>query len=87
MIAAPVEAGPRRPFDQDRAREDVRAGGRPLREIQNEWRQSMPGYDFLGSDYDPDAGRYRLKFMRGNAVDWVDVDGRTGREVGRAPRR
>lgn len=73
-----------RAFDQARAREDVRMGGRPLRDIQEQWRGSMPGYDFLGSDYDPDAGSYRLKFMRGDTVNWVDVDGRTGREIGRS---
>ena len=73
-----------RPPDQDRAREAMRMGARPLRDIQEQWRQSMPGYDYLGSDYDPDSGSYRLKFMRGGTVNWVDVDGRTGREIGRS---
>ena len=70
--------------DQDRARAAYRTGARPLREIQAHWRQNMPGYDYLGSDYDPNSGSYRLKFMRGGAVNWVDVDGRTGRELGRS---
>lgn len=82
---SPADAGPRRPPDQDAARQAMREGARPLRDIQQEWRQGMPGYDYLGSDYDPGAGNYRLKFMRGGSVSWVDVDGRTGREVRRSP--
>ena len=87
LVAMPfgtATAGPRRPPDQDMAREAMRMGARPLRDIQEQWRQSMPGYDYLGSDYDPGAGSYRLKFMRGGSVNWVDVDGRTGREIGRS---
>lgn len=80
-----AEAGPRRPPDQDRARMAMRQGARPLRDIQQQWRQDMPGYDYLGSDYDPGSGSYRLKFMRGGSVSWVDVDERTGREIGRSP--
>jgi hypothetical protein len=73
--------------DQDRARDQMRAGAiRPLRDIQQQWRQGMPGYDFLGSDYDPGAGSYRLKFLRDGSVLWIDVDGRTGREIGRRGR-
>ncbi|HEY0271053.1 MAG TPA: hypothetical protein VGC10_08705 [Sphingomonas sp.] len=78
---------PRRRADQDRARDQMRAGAiRPLRDIQQQWRQGMPGYDFLGSDYDPGAGSYRLKFLRDGSVLWIDVDGRTGREIGRRGR-
>ena len=84
--AAPGEAGPRRPPDQFRAREMRREGAPPLREIQQQWRNGMPGYDYLGSDYDEYSDSYRLKFMRGGAVSWIDVDGRTGREVRRSPR-
>jgi hypothetical protein len=77
----------RRRADQDRARDQMRAGAiRPLRDIQQQWRQGMPGYDFLGSDYDPGAGSYRLKFLRDGSVLWIDVDGRTGREIGRRGR-
>ena len=75
---------PRRRQDQDSARDAMRAGAiRPLRDIQQKWRGDMPGYDYLGSDYDPDAGSYRLKFLRDGSVVWIDVDGRTGREIGR----
>ena len=86
LTASAADAGPRRPPDQDRAYEAARMGARPLRDIQQQWRQGMPGYDYLGSDYDARSGNYRLKFMRGGSVDWVDVDGRTGRELGRSRR-
>lgn len=42
------------------------------------------GADYIGAEYDGGMGRYRLKFMRGGSVIWVDVDGRTGAVVGRA---
>ena len=77
---------PPRRSDQDYARDAMRSGSlRPLREIQQAWRMDMPGYDFIGSEYDPDMGSYRLKFMRGGEVVWVDVDGR-GREIRRSGR-
>jgi hypothetical protein len=81
-----ADAGPRRSMDQDVARQAAREGARPLRDIQQQWRNGMPGYDYIGSDYDPDQGHYRLKFMREGSVSWVDVDGRTGREVRRSGR-
>ena len=37
----------------------------------------------IGSEFDPGTGRYRFKFQRGGSVIWMDMDGRTGREVGR----
>ena len=41
----------------------------------------IPGAQFIGAEFD---GRiYRLKFMRGTEVIWVDVEARTGRVVGR----
>jgi hypothetical protein len=83
---SPAQAGPHRAPDQDAARQAMREGARPLRDIQSQWRQDMPGYDYLGSDYDQGAGNYRLKFMRGGSVSWVDVDGRTGREIRRSGR-
>jgi hypothetical protein len=82
---SPAMAGAqRRAPDQDRARAAMQMGARPLRDIQQEWRQGMPGYDYLGSDYDANAGNYRLKFLRDGSVSYVDVDGRTGREIGRS---
>ena len=44
-------------------------------------RISVPGAQFVGVEFD---GRiYRLKFMRGSELIWIDVDARTGRVIGR----
>ena len=44
-------------------------------------RVRVPGAHFIGVEFD---GRiYRLKFMRGSDVIWIDVDARTGQIVGR----
>ncbi|MGE0178778.1 MAG: PepSY domain-containing protein [Sphingomonas sp.] len=44
-------------------------------------RITVPGAQFIGVEFD---GRiYRLKFMRGTEVIWIDVDARTGRVIGR----
>ena len=40
--------------------------------------------EYLGPEFRGDT--YRLKFMRGNRVIWVDVDAATGRIVGRSGR-
>ena len=47
-------------------------------------RMKFRGADYIGAEYDEDMSRYRLKFMRGGSVIWVDVDGRSGAVVGRA---
>ncbi len=44
-------------------------------------RVRVPNAEFIGADFD---GRvYRLKYMRGGEVIWIDVDARTGRVIGR----
>lgn len=51
----------------------------PLPQIRA--RINVPGATYIGTEFD---GRiYRLKFMRGTEVIWIDVDARTGRVVGR----
>jgi len=83
--AIPAAAHPPRPRDQDIAFE-ARRDGRfmPLRAIEARIIPHMRGFDYLGPELDPGAGRYRLKFMRGPQVVWVDVDARTGEIVGRS---
>lgn len=54
----------------------------PLNAIRS--RVRMPGAEFIGADFDSRRGVYRLKYMRGGDVIWVDVDARTGRQLGRA---
>jgi hypothetical protein len=58
----------------------------PMRQIENSVVPQMKsqGADYIGQEFDPGSKRYRLKFMRGQSVIWVDVDGRTGAIVGRA---
>lgn len=44
-------------------------------------RVRVPGAEYIGAEFD---GRvYRLKYMRGAEVIWIDVDARTGRVIGR----
>ena len=42
----------------------------------------MRGAEYLGPELDVAEGRYRLKFMRGGDVIWIDVDARTGQVLG-----
>jgi hypothetical protein len=81
--ASPVEAqrlNATRGGEQDAAYQAMRQGEiLPLSQIRA--RINVPGAQFIGVEFD---GRiYRLKFMRGPEVIWIDVDARTGRVVGR----
>lgn len=75
-------AHPRFPDAQEAFR-GVREGEiLPLRVIRQ--RVRIPGAELIGADLIADGTRYRLRFMRGSNVLWVDVDARTGRVLGRA---
>jgi hypothetical protein len=51
----------------------------PLPQIRA--RITVPGAEFIGAEFD---GRvYRLKYMRGADVIWIDVDAQTGRILAR----
>ena len=81
--SSPAEAqrlAPTRGGEQDAAYQAMRQGEiLPLSRIRA--RITVPGAQFIGVEFD---GRiYRLKFMRGPEVIWIDVDARTGRIVGR----
>ena len=74
-----------RPPEQDAAYQAKRMGDiRPFPEIKNRVTPRMGGASYLGSEFDPRASVYRLKFMRGASVIWVDVDARTGAIIGRS---
>jgi hypothetical protein len=82
--AMPAEAKPRN-RDQDVAFEATQQGRiMPLRVIERRIVPQMRGAEYLGPELD--NGRYRLKFVRtrDGRVIWVDVDGRSGRVVGRS---
>ena len=66
--------------EQDRAYRATQQGEiLPLPTIRA--RVRVPGAQFIGAEFD---GRvYRLKFLRGAEVIWIDVDARTGRVIGR----
>jgi hypothetical protein len=85
MLVAPIVVDARPPDrEQDAALEGSREGRiLPLRTIENRVIPKMRGATYLGPELDPGTGRYRLKFMRGTQVIWVDVDGRTGQIVGK----
>lgn len=81
--AAPAPAqrlGATRGGDQDQAYRATNQGEiLPLSQIRA--RINVPGAQFVGVEFD---GRiYRLKFMRGSELIWIDVDARTGRVIGR----
>jgi hypothetical protein len=58
---------------------------RPLRSIENEIVPEMKarGADYIGAEFDGESLRYRLKFMRGKKVIWLNVDGNTGSVLNR----
>ncbi len=65
--------------EQDDVRQDMAAGKvKSLREIEGTVVPRMRGMQYLGPEYDPTAQVYRLKFINGNRVIFVDVDGKTG---------
>jgi hypothetical protein len=85
-LAPPAAAAhPPRPREQDevfRGREQGRF--MPLRAIENRIVPRMRGFDYIGPELVPATGRYRLKFMRGQQVVWIDIDARTGEVVARS---
>ncbi len=61
------------------AREDWQSGEvKSLREIEGMVLPRMRGMEYLGPEYDPQAQVYRLKFIQGKRVIFVDVDARNG---------
>ena len=82
LLASPAAASDR-PRDQDRAYSaTVNGRSMPLPKIEQRVMPFMGGADYLGPEFRGDT--YRLKFMRGGRVIWVDVDAATGRIVGRS---
>ena len=81
-----AHADARPPHDeQNEARRDLRAGNvHSLRDIERHVLPTMPGMQYLGPEYDPEAMAYRLKFIRDGRVVFVDVDARTGSVLGRS---
>jgi uncharacterized membrane protein YkoI len=56
----------------------------PLRAIEARIVPAMRGFTYLGPELDADSGRYRLKFLKGPQLVWIDVDARTGTIIGKS---
>lgn len=85
-LLPPVAAAhPPRVREQDEAFRG-REQGRfmPLRAIEDRIVPRMRGFDYLGPELEAGLGRYRLKFMRGQQVVWIDIDARSGEIVARS---
>lgn len=82
-LAVPAAAdarGLQRGREQDNAYRATQQG-RALSFIEIRARIRVPGANFIGVEFD---GRiYRLKYMRGSEVIWIDVDAATGRIIQR----
>lgn len=82
-LAVATPAAAERPRDQDRAFKAIQQGrSMPLPMIERRVLPRMGGADYLGPEFD--GSTYRLKFMRGGRVIWIDVEAATGRIVGRS---
>ena len=85
VMVQPADARPGRDRDQDAAYRATQQGRiMPLRSIESRIVPQMRGADYLGPELDPGSGTYRLKFMRGGRVIWVDVDARSGQVLGKS---
>jgi hypothetical protein len=87
LATTPLAAQNARRVEQDAAYEATRGGAvKPLRSIENGIVPQMKarGADYIGAEFSGPDQRYRLKFMRGSSVIWVDVDGRNGAIIGKA---
>ena len=80
--AVPAQAvGLQRVREQDAAYEAAQQG-RSLTLPEIRARIRIPGAQFIGAEM-IGPSMYRLKFMRGAQVIWIDVEARTGRILGR----
>lgn len=71
--------------DQGVAYQQYRAGDLlSSRQIESRIVPQMQGMNYLGFEFDETRAVYRLKFMQGRKVIWIDVDGRTGKIIGRS---
>jgi len=85
MLLPASHAGAQRRHDDQQQARQARRDGRimPVPEIERRVVPAMKGAQYLGFDFDPDGAIYTLKFLRNGTVIWVDVDGRSGRVIGR----
>jgi hypothetical protein len=94
LLAAGLAAGPAHAFAQRGLQRDEQSGAYramqqgevlSLPEIRRRVSISVPNAQFIGVEI-IGGMIYRLKYMRGSEVIWIDVDARTGRIVARTGR-
>ena len=86
-LVEPAAAQMSRRDEQDAAMRATRRGSvHSLRDIESNVVPGMKrrGASYIGAEYDSDMLRYRLKFVRGSSVIWIDVDGRSGQIIAQA---
>ena len=84
-LAVPSADARSRQREQDNAFRETKQGNfLPLPMIESRIVPRMRGADYLGPELN--GGVYRLKFLKGSQVIWVDVDARTGRVLGTSGR-
>jgi hypothetical protein len=87
FLTTSVQAERPRRGDQDAAYQGTVQGTiLSLRSIENNVipRMRARGSDYIGTEFDRELARYRLKFIHDGAVIWIDVDGRNGTIIGTA---
>ena len=78
-LAAPLPAQANPGDEQGQVRKEHKAGKvLSLRAIEDRVLPGKRGMQYLGPEYDPAAKVYRLKFLDGARVIFVDVDARSG---------
>lgn len=84
-----ADARPHRDREQEAALRALKEGRiMSLRSLESMIvpKMRMRGFDYLGPELDASSERYRLKFMGGGQVVWIDVDARTGQVIGQSGR-
>jgi hypothetical protein len=87
VLGAGANAQQSRRDEQDAALNATRRGSvHSLRQIEGAVVPAMKrrGANYIGAEFDSDVMRYRLKFVRGSSVIWIDVDGRSGAIIAQA---
>lgn len=87
VLGADAQAQQSRRGEQDAALDATRRGSvHSLRQIEGAVVPAMKrrGANYIGAEFDSDVMRYRLKFVRGSSVIWIDVDGRSGAIIAQA---
>lgn len=86
-MGAGASAQQSRRDEQDAALNATRRGSvHSLRQIEGTVVPAMKrrGANYIGAEFDSNDMRYRLKFVRGSSVIWIDVDGRSGAIIAQA---